>query len=353
MNKETENYGTAVLTKPLEVEDNTALLDEEELEVAKNKELKNEKEKESKDFSFWVKRGNNSYFPHHKLDEIEELHPGYYEILFSQDFKSYYVSENFPLIDELFNLPDKTFDSILEDIKTFCNSKESFEKYNFVYKRGILLYGPPGNGKSSCLSLIANMIIKDYSGIVFSINTFEKLESYYYFMKQNFRQIESKKLVLCIIEDVESITSYREGETMLLNVLDGLNQLDNIIYIATTNYPEQLKERILNRPSRFDRRYKLSYPKAAARRFYLSKKINPEDLKTIDIEQWVKETKTFSISHLGELIKSVLVLKNSFEYTIKVLKEMNENKLNSADYENDKGKSSKGIGFNSHIDDDE
>jgi len=54
----------------------------------------------------------------------------------------------------------------------------------------------------------------------------------------------------------------------VLNLLDGVKQVDNIIYIATTNYPELLEERILNRPSRFDRRFHIGTPSAEVRKFY-------------------------------------------------------------------------------------
>jgi protein TonB len=59
--------------------------------------------------------------------------------------------------------------------------------------------------------------------------------------------------------------------------------IEGVVYIATTNYPEKLQERITNRPSRFDRRYKVELPNEEIRRAYIQHKLNDDDLKNVDI----------------------------------------------------------------------
>jgi hypothetical protein len=68
-------------------------------------------------------------------------------------------------------------------------------------------------------------------------------------------------------------------------------------------------------------------------------------LKTIDLDYWVKETKNLTIAHLGEIVKSVFALGNTFEHTIELLGEM-KNKLNSFDFNKETNGS---IGFVSKV----
>jgi SpoVK/Ycf46/Vps4 family AAA+-type ATPase len=88
------------------------------------------------------------------------------------------------------------------------------------------------------------------------------------------------------------------------------------VYIATTNYTERLSERIVSRPNRFDRRIEVRSPNAECRRLYFQHKLKPSDLAVIDMEEWVARTRGMSMAHLGEVIKSVIILGNNFEETI-------------------------------------
>ena len=129
--------------------------------------------------------------------------------------------------------------------------------------------------------------------------------------------------MIVILEDIDSLASEdRYSTTKLLNILDGVKQIENVVYIATTNYPEKLQERITNRPSRFDRRYKVEMPSNEIRRSYIENKLSEEDISNIDIDRWVKETDSMSLSHLKELIISVVVMGKDFEEALNSLKEM-------------------------------
>jgi len=96
------------------------------------------------------------------------------------------------------------------------------------------------------------------------------------------------------------------------------------VYIATTNYPEKLQERITNRPSRFDRRYKVETPNDEIRRAYILHKLKEEDVENVDIEEWVKRTDGMSLSHLKEVVISVIVMGRTFEETMSNLDELVE-----------------------------
>lgn len=305
---------------------------EKEIEVEKKKE-------KSKDYIQWTKVGESSYFPEGKIETLDIIPPGIYDIQ-SHPQRGLFLKEKEISLDELFILPSKEQNQIVNDIQTFWTKKEKFAEYKFTYKRGILLYGPAGCGKSSIINLLAKEIVEIHKGIVLFLTNSDDLFRFTSLMPI-LKQIEPDKQILCILEDLETFVSYRENEAHLLNLLDGINQMDNVVYLGTTNFPEQLKERILNRPSRFDRRYEVSYPTPEVREEYFKRKLKAEDLEQVDLVKWIKESEGLSLAHLGEIVKSVCALGNSFEETMKLLNEM-KTKLNSYDF--DKSKSNN-IGF--------
>lgn len=300
--------------------------------------------KKKNDYVKWSIRGERSYYPEVDYPTTTEVPAGIYEILYDNQRNTYFMRSKDVTLDELYVLPSPEQKMILSDVEGFWGKKDQFKKYGYTYKRGILLYGPAGCGKSSVINLLAKEIVSKHSGIVIYINSRGDIDAFMSFISSVFKQIEPDKQILCILEDLETFASYREDESKLLNLLDGANQMDNIVYLGTTNYPEQLKERILNRPSRFDRRYEISYPNADVRRYYFEKKYKPEDLETINLDKLVAETEGLSIAHLGEVVKSTAVLGNTIDETMELLKDMKK-KLSSYDFDKDTKES---IGFHSN-----
>lgn len=322
-----------IIRKPkLSVEPCDAIVDEIEISTPKFE----------KKYTSWIVESNNQFIPTLELITIPKLTAGKYSIKWNDEYHRFmFVKEKLQL-DELLDLPNPIFNNILKDIDYFWDHKDLFKKYKFAYKRGILLHGKPGCGKSSITALLSNQVISK-GGIVLSINNARALETYLDAMSVVFRSIEPETPVLALFEDLDGLTRDPEIETMLLNILDGMNQSENVVNIGCTNYPENLKERILNRPSRFDKRYYIGLPDANVRQYYFEHKILPEDIKERGgdnfISKIVAETEGLTIAHLGEFIKSVFIFGNDISDTISILKNM-EKSVSS--YRNE---DSKTIGF--------
>ena len=138
---------------------------------------------------------------------------------------------------------------ISKEMDEFWGKEKDFTKLGFLHRRGYLLYGSHGSGKSSLIHQIIDSLDK---GIVFYCGN----PKHFNLGLETFRIVEPKRKIVCVFEDIDAIIKIY-GESDLLSLLDGENQVSGVINLATTNYPELLDKRIVGRPRRFDRVYKI------------------------------------------------------------------------------------------------
>lgn len=273
----------------------------------------NSKHVTSTGYNQWTVHAGNKFSP--TMPTKKKIDPGFYEIGNDSNI-GYYLERKKIKIDELFELPSDELLHIIEDIEKFWNRKEKYKEYNFVHKRGILLYGDPGNGKSGIIQLCTKYLIEEMGGIVINLSNGDQID-YYQHLIGPLREIEPDTPLIVILEDIDSIAGEGNWSTsILLNLLDGIKQIDNVVYLATTNYPEKLEERITNRPSRFDRRYEIEMPNDKVREIYIKNKLTEKELLNLDLKMWIEKTKDLSLAHMRELIVSVFAMGNTFEDTV-------------------------------------
>lgn len=271
-------------------------------------------------YSQWGIADGSKFYP--TFPTTDKIESGYYELGHSQTIGIYFEKRDVTT-DELFTLPSTELTEIIEDIEKFWDREEKYKEYNFIHKRGILLYGKPGCGKSAIIQLCTKYLIEEKDGIVINITNMDEMDWYNRIIGK-FRQVEPNRPIIVIMEDLDGLA--KEGSwatSMILNILDGIKQVDNVVYIATTNYPEKLEERITNRPSRFDRRYEVELPSREVREAYLKKKLSDSDLSDIDLEKWLDESDGYSLSHMRELVVSVITMDNTFDETVDRLNGLN------------------------------
>lgn len=272
--------------------------------------------------AMWATFQGNNYIPCEESAYI--LPSGQYSIEHSNNHGVFFKKRTVNL-DDLLILPDSAVEDVINQIEDFWTKEQHFRDLGFLWKRGVMLWGPPGSGKTSALQLLSARII-ERGGISVYVGNPELAAHGLEMM----RQIEPNRPLVVMLEDIDAIL-YRYGEAELLALLDGELQIDNVVFIATTNYPEKLDKRIKNRPSRFDYIKKVGMPSADARDIYLSHK-NPR-LKANAEERtdWVAKTKGFSIAHLKELIVSVEVFGISVDEAVQRLRYMSEVNISSDD----------------------
>lgn len=230
---------------------------------------------------------------------------------------------------------------MIDEISAFWGKTHTFKQHGFLHRRGYMLYGPQGTGKSSIVHQVTANLIAKHNGVVFICAN----PIFFSAGLKTFRQVEPDRPVICVFEDIDAIIkSY--GEDELLSILDGGNQIDHVVNIATTNYPESLDKRIISRPRRFDRIYKVLAPNDEVRRNYLKMKLP----KGESLAKWIKATEGLSFASLAEAIVSVFCLDNTLEDTIRVLKDIEGGHPSSDDFG---GREKLGFDFDDEDDDDD
>jgi cell division protease FtsH len=156
----------------------------------------------------------------------------------------------------------------------FLKKKSLWEKYGISSRRGVLLAGEPGTGKT----IICKALMAEAKGIT-CINTSAYAMDADEYLTELYELAEDLNPCLVFIEDIDLIGQNREefgyqrGNALLslLSVLDGIEEKKEIVTIATTNCLEMLDKAISQRPSRFDRIIKLNRPGFEHRRELVSR----------------------------------------------------------------------------------
>jgi len=275
--------------------------------------------------SQWTSNDGVIFYP--AATSVKELPAGVYSI--GMNFGQIFFTKVDVKTEDLIRFSDASSDQVIEEINSFWGKKDLFQKFGLPYKRGILLYGPPGSGKTCTIRFLINDLIK-LGGIVLQVDNISLFAA----GLEVLRKIDREKPIIAIIEDIDSYEN--EDEIALIGLLDGISSVENIVFLATTNYPEELSDRILNRPSRFDKRFYIGYPNAISRKVYLehlAKNMAPKPWnKKINLDRWIKDTQGMSVAHLKELFVATVILDNPYESAVKTIKEM-KTQLTSKDFD--------------------
>ena len=195
------------------------------------------------------------------IDDLDHDKSHYIEVALAPDNKNtgnVEVLKKKMIEEHLVFDSNSTLTEVMTDIKTFFDNDtpKVYKQLELNYRRGIVLYGDPGNGKSAMLREIIRTVDHSVKKIVINSN----VEDYY--MPRVLRSLVNtlnghKSLI--IIEDIDSLITER-NRSEFLNILDGVDVISGIYFIATTNYPERIDPAFMNRAGRFDKSFKIDNP---------------------------------------------------------------------------------------------
>lgn len=149
----------------------------------------------------------------------------------------------------------------LDFIAASIRNRDMLKAEGLSIRRGLLLSGPPGDGKSTAIECFVNDIASEATILI--VEAVDHIRAVYHLA-------QTLAPTVVILEDLDLMTKNRQnlyagankddvtGE--LLQVLSGGSAYDDIITIATTNHPEAIDEALAKRAGRFDAHIRMGYP---------------------------------------------------------------------------------------------
>ena len=259
------------------------------------------------------------------------------------------------LTDEVRKVISSSVDGLLE-------VRDILSKNGFSIKRGLILTGPYGTGKTMICKVLANEM---------NVSVIYVLPSHIKNVKDIGRICDMARDLspsLLILEDIDYLAQERDDENSwsvieLMNRLDGIEKFNDVITVATTNKLEKVEKAVRNRPGRFDKVITINKPDCDLRREMLDLFTKDLELyKDVDMDLLVKKTYNMSGAYIHHLVaaaaaeaafdksynekQKLKLKKNHFDTVLEVL---NDKEFSS--FVEESGRRTK-VGFQSQIPED-
>jgi transitional endoplasmic reticulum ATPase len=208
---------------------------------------------------------------------------------------------------------------IIHDVENFFDSQETYKQLKVPWKRGIIYYGPPGNGKTISIKAMMHTLYqrgaKGNTKMTVPTLYVRTLASYAgpeYSLRSIFAKARQTAPCYLVFEDLDSIVNDRV-RSYFLNEVDGIRSNDGILMVGSTNHLDRLDPGIAKRPSRFDRKYYFPDPDYAQRiqyaHFWQGKLKDNKDIDFPDklCPAIAKITANFSFAYMQEAFVATLL----------------------------------------------
>lgn len=210
--------------------------------------------------------------------------------------------------------------ALIADVDNFFDSQETYQNLKVPWKRGIIYYGPPGNGKTISIKAIMHTLYQrgvkegDSRPTVptLYVRTLVSFGGPEYSINVIFSKARQQAPCLLVFEDIDSLID-DNVRSYFLNAVDGLESNDGILMIGSTNHLDRLDPGIAKRPSRFDRKYYFPDPNFDERvqyaKFWQGKLKDNKDLKFPDklCSKIAEITDKFSFAYMQEAFVASLL----------------------------------------------
>jgi len=241
----------------------------------------------------------------------------------NDDFKDAFKEAEPSTLRDVFTEPPRTtWEDIggMEDVKEKLKESvemplrrpEVFTRLGITPPRGVLLYGPPGVGKT----LVAKAAAKESTANFITVKGPEILSKWVgeseKAIREIFRKAKQSAPTIIFIDEIDSIAAKRGSRTdsgatervvnQLLTSMDSFESLGDVIVLAATNRPDILDPSIL-RPGRFDRLVYIPPPDATERRAILEVHTRDMPLEGVDLDDLASRLDGYTGADIAALIR--------------------------------------------------
>jgi ATP-dependent Clp protease adapter protein ClpS len=202
-------------------------------------------------------------------------------------------------------LPEATLKLLDRNVLSFVKDRPRLRRFGQSTRKGILLYGPPGTGKTHTIRYLANNL-PGHTTLIITAGQVGLLAQY-----MNLARLLQPAMV--VIEDADLIARNRNQMGVceevllnrLLNEMDGLKQEADILFVLTTNRPEQLESALASRPGRIDQAIEVPVPNDIGRRKLVQLYGKGLPLGDAILAEAADRTKGVSAAFIKELMRRV------------------------------------------------
>jgi ATP-dependent 26S proteasome regulatory subunit len=204
-------------------------------------------------------------------------------------------------------LPAATFEDIRRQVVGVARRSARLRAAGQHLKRGILLYGPPGVGKTHSV----RYLVSELTDTTVVQLTGEALHG----IREACSIARSLQPAMIVVEDVDLIAEERDrygGETpllfALLNEMDGLDDDADVVFLLTTNRADLLEPALASRPGRVDQAVHIDLPDRASRARLVELYRRSLDVDLSRIDAVLDRTDGVTASFLKELLRRAAVV---------------------------------------------
>jgi hypothetical protein len=201
-------------------------------------------------------------------------------------------------------LPSQTLATLDRNVAGFMAAREQLKALRFQARKGLLFYGPPGTGKTHTIHYLASQL-PNHTTLLVTAEQVGLLDEY-------FRLARFLQPSMMVIEDVDLIARERTqmfgvGQEVLLNKLlnemDGLREDADVLFILTTNRPDQIEPALISRPGRIDQAIQFPLPDEEGRAKLTKLYARGLEISQELMDSIVSRTKGVSAAFIKELMR--------------------------------------------------